>query len=447
MHLCGCMNPILLQTNGFPGAEFKSFATQSEAEVYLKGAAATAVGSSVARSAPVLSAPRTPAASSSSVVSPLTVVGGARGIDLDIYTDGACKGNMHVKDAQNLPSGWGVSVCLRGSTQSFAELHGPVITDRRSPFFLGADYSSNNTAELSALGEALHWLLDVGLHDHEPVTSVKLLLDSTYVRDVVTGAKEAHANRALVLKLRELYRRVLQRGVIVTWEHVKGHSGQAGNERADRLANEGCMGHACELGRYHPGWPTQRPPPARIPAAAPTTVPQMYPARPASTNHLSQSHGVASGSLRASSSGIPGSSSSTAAFRASSLSLTPFDSRPPPLEAGSQEEEPTASGPSVVSSLSHARASAYVASTFSQTKKRKADELASPAHLSASTQVSSDSKPSAMNSQTTIGKSLGSPSPSNSNSQSSTSRARRPALKSESSARTRATIVISDDEN
>ena len=45
-------------------------------------------------------------------------------------------------------------------TEAFAELYGPVITDASSTLSLGATLGSNNTGELSAIGEALLWLRD-----------------------------------------------------------------------------------------------------------------------------------------------------------------------------------------------------------------------------------------------------------------------------------------------
>ena len=38
------------------------------------------------------------------------------------------------------------------------ELFGPVVMSPTSPFFLGADQGSNNTGELCAVLEALHWM-------------------------------------------------------------------------------------------------------------------------------------------------------------------------------------------------------------------------------------------------------------------------------------------------
>ena len=64
------------------------------------------------------------------------------------------------------PAGWGAVVvdgCLGvppvGGVAT-AELYGPVTLDASSPHFLGTEVGSNNTGELSAVCEALRWLIE-----------------------------------------------------------------------------------------------------------------------------------------------------------------------------------------------------------------------------------------------------------------------------------------------
>ena len=38
--------------------------------------------------------------------------------------------------------------------------HGPVITSPEDPLYLGSTSATNNTGELSAIGMALHWLIE-----------------------------------------------------------------------------------------------------------------------------------------------------------------------------------------------------------------------------------------------------------------------------------------------
>ena len=133
------------------------------------------------------------------------------------YTDGACSGNPG-------PGGWG-AVLQFGDHER--ELHG------------GARDTTNNRMELTAAIEALKAL-------GEPC-QVSLTTDSTYVKDGITqwltnwkrngwktAAKKPVKNQDLWQALdHESARHTIE------WCWVKGHSGHAENERADRLANLG----------------------------------------------------------------------------------------------------------------------------------------------------------------------------------------------------------------
>jgi ribonuclease HI len=138
---------------------------------------------------------------------------------VQIYTDGACKGNPG-------PGGWGV-LLRSGSTEK--ELFG------------GELGTTNNRMELLAVIEALTAL-------KRPCV-VTLFLDSEYVRKGITewihgwkargwrtAAKQPVKNVELWQRLDAL---VAQGGHQIDWRWVKGHSGDPGNERADALANRG----------------------------------------------------------------------------------------------------------------------------------------------------------------------------------------------------------------
>ena len=138
---------------------------------------------------------------------------------VQIYTDGACKGNPG-------PGGWGV-VLLSGGTEK--ELFG------------GEPATTNNRMELTAVIEALAAL--------KRPCQVSLYLDSEYVRKGITewvsgwktrgwrtAAKQPVKNVDLWQRLDAL---VGTAGHNISWRWVKGHSGNPGNERADMLANRG----------------------------------------------------------------------------------------------------------------------------------------------------------------------------------------------------------------
>ena len=137
--------------------------------------------------------------------------------EVDIYTDGACRGNPG-------PGGWGVWL-KSGADEK--ELYG------------GEKDTTNNRMELMAVIEALEVL--------NQSCQVKLFSDSKYVLKGITewmnnwkkrGWKTA-ANKPV--KNDDLWRRLdsaMQRHD-VNWAWVKGHSGNIGNEKADQLANQG----------------------------------------------------------------------------------------------------------------------------------------------------------------------------------------------------------------
>ena len=63
----------------------------------------------------------------------------------------------------------------------------------------------------------------------------------------------------------------------MTFTHVKGHSGDEGNERADVLAKHGAAGHCCHVGQfpYVPATPAARIPQFPYVAATPAARPSV----------------------------------------------------------------------------------------------------------------------------------------------------------------------------
>ena len=136
---------------------------------------------------------------------------------VEIFSDGACKGNPG-------PGGWGA--LLRYGTVE-KELYG------------GEAATTNNRMELTAVIQAMEALT-------RP-SRVRITTDSQYVKRGITewmaGWKRkgwVTANRQPV-KNRDLWEqldRALQ-AHDVEWRWVKGHTGHKENERADCLANQG----------------------------------------------------------------------------------------------------------------------------------------------------------------------------------------------------------------
>ena len=137
--------------------------------------------------------------------------------NVEIYTDGACRGNPG-------PGGWGALLRYGGVER---ELCG------------GEPDTTNNRMELQAAIEGLKALT-------RPC-QVDLTTDSEYVRNGITrwlegwkkkgwktSARKPVKNADLWLALDEENQRHE-----VSWHWVKGHSGHRENERADQLANRG----------------------------------------------------------------------------------------------------------------------------------------------------------------------------------------------------------------
>ncbi len=136
---------------------------------------------------------------------------------IDIYTDGACKGNPGV-------GGWGA--LLRGAGKTH-ELFG------------GEAHTTNNRMELTAVIRALEAL--------KRSCRVRLHTDSKYVQQGISEWIHAWKKRGWKtadkkpVKNEDLWRQLdeLAAQHEIEWLWVKGHSGHDGNERADELANRG----------------------------------------------------------------------------------------------------------------------------------------------------------------------------------------------------------------
>jgi len=135
---------------------------------------------------------------------------------VEIFTDGACRGNPG-------PGGWGVVLRYNGTEKT---LYG------------GEAETTNNRMELMAAIVALESL--------KRPCKVSLTTDSKYVRDGISewidnwkkrGWKTA--NRTPVKNI-ELWQRLdkAREQHDIAWHWVKGHAGHPGNERADQLANQ-----------------------------------------------------------------------------------------------------------------------------------------------------------------------------------------------------------------
>ena len=138
---------------------------------------------------------------------------------VEIFTDGACKGNPG-------PGGWGVVLRMGGHEKELSG-HEPATTNNRMEM----------TAVIRALG-ALKAPCHVALHT-----------DSRYVIDGITkwifgwqkngwknSQKKPVLNSDLWLELLDA-----TKPHRIDWIWVKGHDGHVENERADRLASDAAL--------------------------------------------------------------------------------------------------------------------------------------------------------------------------------------------------------------
>ena len=136
---------------------------------------------------------------------------------VEIYTDGACKGNPG-------PGGWGV---LLRTARAEKELFG------------GDAQTTNNRMELTAVIRGLEAL--------RGRRRVAVFTDSQYVQKGISEWIHSWKRRGWrtadrkPVKNDDLWRQLdaLAAGHDVKWHWVRGHAGHAENERADALANRG----------------------------------------------------------------------------------------------------------------------------------------------------------------------------------------------------------------
>ena len=133
---------------------------------------------------------------------------------VEIWTDGGCKPNPG-------PGGWSAILKFRGTIRELS----------------GAEAATtNNRMELTAAAEALEALT-------RPC-AIALHTDSEYLRNGITRwhtgwVRKNWRNAAGdPVKNMDLWRRVLDAAQphVIEWRWVKGHSGNAMNDRADQLA-------------------------------------------------------------------------------------------------------------------------------------------------------------------------------------------------------------------
>ena len=136
---------------------------------------------------------------------------------IDIYTDGACRGNPG-------PGGWGALLIYK---------------DADKAIYGGEIDTTNNRMEMTAIIEALKIV--------KMDCNITLYTDSKYVMDGITKwlsnwkKKGWLTSKKKPVKNKDLWQ-ILEESISkhnIEWQWVKGHAGIPGNEKADELANQG----------------------------------------------------------------------------------------------------------------------------------------------------------------------------------------------------------------
>lgn len=223
------------QVNGYSGAVYKKFNSASEAQTFANssgGYSGSAYGSTSSRST---------SSGSTSCRSGSYGSGSSSSGQQSIYTDGASRGNGR---SSNPPSGYGV---YYGNNHPKNAAVPMLSVDG------GNNPATNQRAELAGLRHALR---DV-LSSKRDGLKYTIKSDSKYALDSINkwlnnweqnGYKIANnkpvQNQDLIKECVDLRKDIQSshastgRGGL-SFEHVKGHQGNYGNEQADRLANLG----------------------------------------------------------------------------------------------------------------------------------------------------------------------------------------------------------------
>jgi len=137
--------------------------------------------------------------------------------EIEIFTDGACRGNPGL-------GGWGALIRRNGEERSL---------------WGGERDTTNNRMEMEAAIRGLESIVES--------SNITITTDSNYLKDGITQWLEGWKNKnwktssKKPVKNQDLWMRLdeLSQFHNVNWKWVKGHSGHRENEIADQLANKG----------------------------------------------------------------------------------------------------------------------------------------------------------------------------------------------------------------
>ena len=133
---------------------------------------------------------------------------------IEIYTDGACSGNPG-------PGGWGAIIIYNNDSSTLSG---------------GENLTTNNRMEITAIIKSLEMI--------EENSEIKIYTDSKYVINGITNWIKAWkknnwiSSNKKVVKNVDLWKNLdlLVQRKKISWQWVKGHSGNKMNEKVDEIA-------------------------------------------------------------------------------------------------------------------------------------------------------------------------------------------------------------------
>lgn len=204
--------------NKFPGAVFKSFGRKEDAIQFLSDNGCDAPVEVVCepnKRQKIMPAQKEPIAVSAQVCEK------PKG-PIEIYCDGACKSNGTKEAVAGIGIYWGPEN-KRNVSRRF-----------------DLDNPTNQRAELLAAAVAVESIDDS--EEYVIVTDSKYTINCASVWHFKWAKMNWMSSKNKPVLNKDLITRLLAacKGKKVSWKHVRGHKGVAGNEHADTLANAGC---------------------------------------------------------------------------------------------------------------------------------------------------------------------------------------------------------------
>ncbi|XP_033737710.1 ribonuclease H1-like isoform X4 [Pecten maximus] len=230
------------QVNGFPKARYKKFSTESEANDFVNDTTADNGSSSFAggysqqqKKYPShtatasnhmshTSAPFSHRQPMQKVPSTSNSESFSQGNDIVVYTDGGCYNNGQ-----------------RGAQAGIGVYWGP--SDPRNVSERLSGRQTNNRAEIHAACRAIEQAKAQGFQEITIKTDSQFLISAATQWISGWQRKNWTLSDGGPVKNKDdfIHLNRVSEGMNVKWIHVRGHTGIAGNEAADRLANEGAL--------------------------------------------------------------------------------------------------------------------------------------------------------------------------------------------------------------